>query len=530
MSEVIGIDLGTTYSCVACLNGGQPAVIPNLEGNNTTPSVVSFLPGGQRLVGLPAWRQAITNPEDTVYSVKRLIGKKFNSPEMEKLREKLPYKIIEAPNGDILIEAGKNIYTPQEISAFILGYLKECAENYLGTKVEEAVITVPAYFNDHQRQATKDAATICGLKVLRIINEPTAASLAYGFNTRKNGKVAVYDLGGGTFDITVLEIHDGVFHVLSTSGDTFLGGDDFDNRLIGYLLDEFYKEQGIDLSQDKYALQRIKEAAERAKKELSFTPEVEINLPFICSSDRGSLHIQKKINRSFLENLTRDLVEKTINICAQALKDAGLDVSRVDEVILVGGQTRMPLVRQAVADYFGRQPAGRINPDEIVAIGAALQAEIIKGWAKELVLLLDVTPFSLGIETEKGIFQKIIEKNTTIPARKTMAFTTVENNQRRVKIHVLQGESLIAAENKSLATFDLVGIDPAPAGVPQIDVTFEIDADGILRVSARDAGTGREQKVEIKPAAGLLPEQLEEIIKKRRKKDIEATDDEEGLL
>ena len=529
MPEVIGIDLGTTYSCVACLNGGVPVVIPNLEGNNTTPSVVSFLSGGQRLIGLPAWRQAIINPEDTIYSVKRLIGKKFNSPEMEMLRKKLPYKMIEAPNGDILIEAGNTIYTPQEISAFILGYLKECAENYLGSKVEEAVITVPAYFNDHQRQATKDAAAICGLKVLRIINEPTAASLAYGFNTRKNGRVAVYDLGGGTFDITILEIQDGIFHVLSTSGDTFLGGDDFDNRLIGYLLDEFHKEFGIDLSQDKYALQRMKEAAERAKRELSFTPETEINLPFICSSAKGSLHIQKKINRSFFEKLTEDLVEKTLTICGQALKDAGLDASKIDEVILVGGQTRMPLIRQAVANYFGRQPAGRINPDEIVAMGAALQAEIIKGETKDLVLLLDVTPFSLGIETENGIFQKIIERNTTIPARKTMAFTTVENNQRRVRINVLQGESQNASENKSLATFDLVGIDPAPAGVPQIDVTFEIDADGILRVSARDVGTGREQKIEIKPAAGLLPEELEEIIRKR-KKEIEVTDDEEGLL
>lgn len=529
MAEVIGIDLGTTYSCVACMNGETPMVIPNLEGNNTTPSVVSFTSGGQRLVGLPALRQAVTNPENTIYSVKRLIGKKFNSPEMEMIRKKLPYKLIEAPNGDILIEAGNEIYTPQEISAFILSYLKECAENYLGTKVEEAVITVPAYFNDHQRQATKDAAAICGLKVLRIINEPTAASLAYGFNTRKNGVVAVYDLGGGTFDITVLEIHEGIFHVLSTSGDTFLGGDDFDNRLITWLLEEFWREHHIDLSQDKFALQRIKEAAEKAKRELSFTPETEINLPFICSFDKGSLHIQKRINRSFLENLTRDLIEKTLTICQQALDDAGLTTSRIDEVILVGGQTRMPLVRQMVADYFGRLPAARINPDEIVAMGAALQAKIIKGNINNLVLLLDVTPFSLGIETENGGFQKIIERNTTIPVRKTMAFTTVENNQRRVRIHVLQGESERAEMNKSLATFDLVGIDPAPAGVPQIDVTFEIDADGILRVSARDVGTGREQKIEIKPAAGLLPEELQEIIH-RRKKEVKKTYDEEGLL
>jgi len=528
MAEIIGIDLGTTYSCVAYFNGDLPFVIPNLEGNNTTPSVVSITSEGHKLVGLPALRQAITNPENTIYSVKRLIGKKFNTAEMEQIRKKLPYKMIEAPNGDILIEAGSEIYTPQEISAIILNYLKQCAENYLGEKVEEAVITVPAYFNDHQRQATKDAAAICGLKVLRIINEPTAASLAYGFHTRKNGRVAVYDLGGGTFDITVLEIQDGVFHVLSTSGDTFLGGDDFDNRLINWLLEDFKEEHEIDLSQDKFALQRIKEAAEKAKRELSFTPETEINLPFICSSDQGSLHIQKRVSRSFLERLTGDLVDRTLEICELALKEAGLNVSKIDEVILVGGQTRMPLVKQKVADFFQRQPAGRINPDEIVAMGAALQAHIIKGSMKELVLLLDVTPFSLGIETENGGFQKIIEKNTTIPARKTMAFTTVENNQRRVRIHVLQGESPKAIDNKSLATFDLVGIDPAPAGVPQIDVTFEIDADGLLRVSAHDIGTGREQKIEIKPSAGLLPEELQEIIE-RRKKEAKGSD-EEGLL
>ncbi|MDI6849774.1 MAG: molecular chaperone DnaK [Candidatus Saccharicenans sp.] len=528
MAEVIGIDLGTTYSCLAYINGQQPVVIPNLEGNNTTPSVVSFTADGLPLVGLPALRQAITNPENTVYSVKRLIGKKYNSPEMAQLRGKFPYRMTEAPNGDILIEAGGRVYSPQEISALILGYLKKCAENYLGTEVSEAVITVPAYFDDHQRQATKDAAAICGLKVLRIINEPTAASLAYGFDTRKNGRLAVYDLGGGTFDITVLEIQDGIFHVLSTSGDTFLGGDDFDNRLLSWLLDEFKKEHGIHLSRDRFALQRIKEAAERAKRELSFTPETEINLPFICNTDRGSLHIQKRINRSFLENLTADLVERTLLICEQALKDANLDISRIDEVILVGGQTRMPLVRQMVTDYFKKQPVARINPDEIVAMGAALQANIIKGQGQGLVLLLDVTPFSLGIETENGTFQKIIERNTTIPAQKTMAFTTVENNQRRVKIQVLQGESPVAADNKLLATFDLVGIDPAPAGVPQIDVSFEIDADGILRVSARDTTTGREQKIEVKPAAGLLPEELQEIIE-RRQKEVKSRN-EEGLL
>jgi molecular chaperone DnaK len=433
--------------------------------------------------------------------------------------------MIEAPNGDILIEAGSKIYTPQEISAFVLSYLKQCAESYLGTAVKEAVITVPAYFGDHQRQATKDAAAICGLKVLRIINEPTAASLAYGFNTRNNGLVAVYDLGGGTFDLSVLEISEDIFHVLSTSGDTFLGGDDFDNRVIGWLLEQFMKENGIDLSQDKYALQRIKEAAEKAKRELSFIPEAEINLPFICSAERGSLHIQKKISRSYLENLTRDLVERTLGICELALKDANLETSKIEEVILVGGQTRMPLVKKMVSEYFKRQPASRINPDEIVAMGAAIQANIIKGSNRELVLLLDVTPFSLGIETENGSFQKIIERNTTIPACKTMAFTTVENSQRRVRIHVLQGESLRAEDNKSLATFDLVGIDPAPAGVPQIDVTFEIDADGLLRVSARDVGTGRQQKIEVKPSAGLLPEELQEIIE-RNKKEVKSTDEE----
>ncbi|MDI6845921.1 MAG: molecular chaperone DnaK [Candidatus Saccharicenans sp.] len=528
MAEVIGIDLGTTYSCVAFMDGNIPTIIPNLEGNNTTPSVVSFTGTGQVLVGLPAWRQAITNPENTVYSVKRLIGKKYNSPEMEGLSSRLPYRIVEAANGDILIEAGGRLYSPQEISAYILEYLKKCAENYLGTKVEEAVITVPAYFNDHQRQATKDAATICGLNVLRIINEPTAASLAYGFNTRKNGQVAVYDLGGGTFDITVLEIQDGVFHVLSTSGDTFLGGDDFDNRIIGWLLEEFRKEHGIDLSQDRFALQRIREAAEKAKRELSFVLETEINLPFISSSGGNSLHIQKTINRSFLESLTADLVDRTLTICQKALEEARMDVSKIDEVILVGGQTRMPLVRDRVAEFFRRPPAARINPDEIVAMGAALQASIIKGESRDLVLLLDVTPFSLGIETENGTFQKIIEKNTTIPARKTMPFTTVEDNQRRVRIHVLQGESPLARENTSLATFDLVGIEPAPAGVPQIDVTFEIDADGIIKVSARDVGTGREQKVEIKPSAGLLPGELQQIIE-RRQKEVSGRD-EEGLL
>ncbi len=528
MAEAIGIDLGTTYSCIAYLKGQVPTIIPNLEGNNTTPSSVSFTSGGQRLVGFPSLRQAVTNPENTIYSIKRLIGKKFASPEMARLRSRFPFKMLPAPNGDILIEVNQQIYTPQEISAFILGYLKQSAESYLGTNVEEAVITVPAYFDDHQRQATKDAAAICGLKVLRIINEPTAASLAYGYDTKKNGLVAVYDLGGGTFDLSVLEIRDGVFEVFSTSGDTFLGGDDFDNRLIDWVIEGFMKEHGIDLSQDRYALQRVKEAAERAKRELSFTAEVEINLPFIHSNDRGSFHFRQKITRRLLENLTSDLVERTLMICDLALKDAKLDVSKIEEVILVGGQTRMPLVKRMVSEYFQRQPVGHLNPDEIVAMGAAIQTSMIKSTRHDLALLLDVIPFSLGIETENGGFQKIIDRNTTIPTCKTMAFTTVENNQRRVRIHVLQGESPKAMDNKSLATFDLVGIDPAPAGVPQIDVTFEVDADGLLRISAKDLGTGRQQKIEVKPSAGLLPEELQEIID-RRNKEVKTTD-EEGLL
>ena len=529
MTELIGIDLGTTYSCVAYMNGDRPEIIPNFEGNNTTPSVVSFTANGERLVGLPALRQALTNPENTIYSVKRLIGKKFNSPEMQKIRQHVPYKISEAANGDILIEAGGRLYSPQEISSFILAYLKTCAESFLGTDVEEAVITVPAYFNDHQRQATKDAAAISGLDVIRIINEPTAASLAYGLESRKEGLLAVYDLGGGTFDITILEMNDGVFHVLSTSGDTFLGGDDFDNCLISSLLQEFREANQVDLVQDKFALQRIKEAAEKAKRELSFTTETEVNLPFICSTEDGSLHIKKKISRSYLEGLTENLVDRTLTISQAALSEAKVNPARVDEVILVGGQTRMPLVKQKVTQFFGRTPAARINPDEIVALGAAIQAKIIRGSINNLVLLLDVTPFSLGIETENGGFEKIIERNTTIPARKTMAFTTVENNQRRVKIHVLQGESPRAEENKSLATFDLVGVDPAPAGVPQIDVTFEIDGDGLLKVAARDVNTGREQKVVVKPAAGLLPEELQEIIN-RRKKEVADSHDKQGLL
>jgi len=503
MSRVIGIDLGTTYSCAAYMEGDKPKVIPNLEGLNTTPSVVSFTSGGQRLVGNLALRQAITNPENTVFAVKRLIGRKFDSAEVGEARLKVPYQLIAAPNGDAMIAVETRRITPQEISAIVLGYLKKCAESHFGEKVHEAVITVPAHFNDPQRQATKDAAQIAGLEVLRVINEPTAASLAYGLDAKPNATVAVFDLGGGTFDITVLEINEGVFHVLATSGDSYLGGEDFDNRIVEWLMHEFKKDTGVDLTGDKLALQRIKEAAERAKRELSFTLESEINLPFICQGKQGSVHLTKRLSRRLLEELTGDLVRKTIPLIEQTLREGRLDPSNIQEVILVGGQTRMPLVHKTISDFFQKKPLAGVNPDEIVAMGAAIQSGIMKGEINELVLLLDVTPFSLGVETEKGAFQKIIEKNTTIPTRKTMPFTTVENNQLRVRVHVLQGESEIAAENKSLAWFDLVGIDPAPAGVPHIDVTFEINADGIVKVSARDKATNREQQVEIHTSSGL---------------------------
>lgn len=530
MSQVIGIDLGTTYSCVAYLQGEEALIIPNLEGNNTTPSVVSFTSSGEQLIGTPALRQAPTNPDKTVYAVKRLMGKKFNSAEIQELQNKLSYKLDKAPNGDVIIDLGGSYITPQEISSLILRYLRKCAEDYLGEKVKDVVITVPAHFNDHQRQATKDAAKIAGLNTLRVINEPTAASLAYGLGSKRNGKVVVYDMGGGTFDVTILEISDGIFHVLATIGDTFLGGEDFDNRLISWILDEFKKKEGIDLSEDKFALQRIKEAAEKAKRELSYTLETQINLPFIVSKGSESKHLQVSLTRSLLENLTKDLVDKTIPYMTQALDESKLGLEEIEEVILVGGQTKMPLIKETVTKFFGLEPSRSINPDEAVAMGAAIQSGVLSGEIHDIVLLLDVTPISLGIEAENDQFVKIIEKNTTIPTKKTMSFTTVEDNQRRVKIHVMQGENPRASENVSLARFDLVGIEQAPAGVPQIDVTFEIDADGLVRVSAKDVATNREQSIEIRPSAGLSTFELNKIMKRTEDQAEVEKDEETGLL
>ncbi len=516
MTRVIGIDLGTTFSCVAHLEGDKPVVIPNLEGQMTTPSVVSFTTSGERLVGNPALRQAITNPEKTVFAVKRLIGRKFDSAEIAAARTRMPYPLGAAQNGDVIVVVDSLEITPQEISGMILTYLRQCAEAFFGAPVGEAVITVPAHFNDHQRQATKDAAKIAGLEVLRVINEPTAASLAYGLDTRKNGKVAVFDLGGGTFDVTILEIQEGVFQVLATNGDSYLGGEDFDNRIVEWLIGDFKRENGVDLVEDKLALQRIKEASERAKRDLSFTLESDINLPFIGATGSGSKHINKKLTRRHLEELTGELVKKTVPLIEQALADAKLEAQDIEDILLVGGQTRMPLIRKTIGDFFRRPPREGINPDEIVAMGAAIQSAMLKGKKDELVLLLDVTPFSLGVETEDDTFQRIIERNSTIPTRKTMPFTTVEDNQVRVTVHVLQGEYLQASKNKSLARFDLIGIQPAPAGVPQIDVTFEIDADGILKVSAQDVVTGMNQEVRVRPASGLSKSELDAIIQKNQ--------------
>lgn len=520
MGRVIGVDLGTTYSCVAYLDGGSPVVIPNLEGFPTTPSVVSFTTSGERLIGNLALRQALTNPENTIFAVKRLIGRKFASPEVVAARERTPYRLIEAANGDVLISLDPQILTPQEISAMILGYLKTCAESFFGDEVTDAVITVPAHFNDSQRQATKDAGRISGLNVLRVINEPTAASLAFGLNTKKNVTAAVFDMGGGTFDVTLLEINDGVFHILSTNGDSYLGGEDFDNRVVDWVVDEFRKEGGADVFQDKLALQRVKEACERAKRELSFTTETEINLPFISAKGAGPKHIRKMISRRLLEDLTGDLVDRTIPLIERALQDGRLGPGDVGEVILVGGQTRMPLIKEKVSKFFNKRPAEHVNPDEIVAMGAAIQSGILKGEINDLVLLLDVTPFSLGIETEGDAFQRIIERNTTIPVKKSMPFTTVEHNQRRVRVHVLQGENEVASLNKSLATFELVGIEPAPASVPQIDVMFEIDADGIVKVSAKDVATGRQQRIQIRASSGLSPADIDRIMEKEGRGDL----------
>jgi molecular chaperone DnaK len=511
VERVIGIDLGTTYSCIAYLEGKNPIIIPNLEGTSTTPSIVAFLSSGEKLVGNIAYRQILTNPENTVYSIKRLIGKKYNSPEVQKMKKRVSFQLKEAPNGDIRVLVQGKEYSPEEISAFILKYLKKCAESFLGSKIKEVVITVPAHFDDGQRQATKNAAIIAGLNVLRVINEPTAACLAYGLDKKKEGIIAVYDLGGGTFDISILEVREGVFNVLSTNGNTFLGGNDFDARIMDWLIEEFKKENEIDLTQDKMALQRIKEASEKAKKDLSYVLETEINLPFIYSDESGPKHLSKILTREKLEKLTEDLIYDTIPYIEQALGDASLKPQDIDYVVMVGGQTKMPLVKKIISDYFGKPLSAGINPESVVALGAAIQTGIAKGLIKDFILL-DVTPLSLGVETENDTFTKIIERNTTIPTKRSKIFTTVEDNQARVRIHVLQGEREIASANKSLGMFELVGIEPAPAGVPQIEVTFEIDANGIVKVSAKDIATGKEQKMEVYPSTGLSKEEIEKII------------------
>jgi molecular chaperone DnaK len=512
MGKVIGIDLGTTNSCVAVMEGGDPVVIANAEGSRTTPSIVAFTDKGERLVGQIAKRQAITNPDNTIFAVKRLIGRKFDSAEVQKDIKVLPYKIAKASNGDAHVSVREKDYSPAEISSMILQKMRQTAEDYLGEKISEAVITVPAYFNDSQRQATKDAGRIAGLEVLRIINEPTAASLAYGLDKKADKKIAVFDLGGGTFDISILEIGEGVFEVKATNGDTHLGGEDFDLRVVDYLADEFKKDQGIDLRNDKMALQRLKEAAEKAKMELSSSTETDINLPFITADASGPKHLNIKLSRAKLESLVDDLIQKTLDPCKIALRDAGLKPSDVDEVILVGGMTRMPKVQQKVKEIFNREPSKGVNPDEVVAVGAAIQAGVLKGDVKD-VLLLDVTPLSLGIETLGGVFTKLIEKNTTIPTRKSQIFSTAADNQPAVEIHVLQGEREMAAYNKTLGRFQLVGIPPAPRGVPQIEVTFDIDANGIVNVSAKDMGTGKEQSIKITASSGLSEEEIEKLVK-----------------
>jgi len=512
MGRVIGIDLGTTNSCVSVMEGGEPTVIANQEGTRTTPSVVAFTDKGERLVGQVAKRQAITNPENTIFSIKRLMGRKFDSPESNEARKKLPYKIVNASNGDAHVEAHGKKYSPPEISAMILQKLKQAAEDYLGQPVTDAVITVPAYFDDSQRQATKDAGKIAGLNVLRIINEPTAASLAYGMDKKKEEKIAVYDLGGGTFDISILEIGEGVVEVKSTNGDTYLGGDDFDIKIMDWLVDEFKKDNGIDLRNDKMALQRLKESAEKAKIELSSAMETEINLPFITADASGPKHLVVKLSRSKFEQLTNDLIQRTIDPCKKALADAGLSASDINEVILVGGQTRTPKVQQVVKEFFGKEPSKGVNPDEVVADGAAIQAGVLKGEVKD-VLLLDVTPLSLGIETLGGVFTKLIERNTTIPTKKSQIFSTAADNQPAVTIKICQGEREMAADNKLLGNFELVGIPPAPRGIPQIEVTFDIDANGILHVSAKDKGTGKEQSIRITASSGLSEEEINKMTK-----------------
>jgi molecular chaperone DnaK len=512
MAKAIGIDLGTTNSCVAVMQGGEPVVIPNQEGSRTTPSIVAITDKGERLVGQIAKRQSITNPENTIFSIKRLMGRKYNSAEVDHARKRLPYKIAEAGNGDAHVEILGKKYSPPEISAMILQKLKQAAEDYLGEKVTEAVITVPAYFDDSQRQATKDAGRIAGLNVLRIINEPTAAALAYGMDKKKEEKVAVYDLGGGTFDISILEIGEGVIEVKSTNGDTYLGGDDFDLRVLDWIVEEFKKDQGIDLKKDKMALQRLKEAAERAKIELSTATETEINLPFITADATGPKHLLMKLSRAKLEQLVGDLIEKTTGPCKNALSDASLSAGNIDEVLLVGGQTRTPKVQQIVQGFFGKEPNRTVNPDEVVAVGAAIQAAVLKGDVKE-VLLLDVTPLSLGIETLGGIFTKIIDRNTTIPTKKSQVFSTASDNQPAVTIKICQGEREMASDNKLLGNFELVGIPPAPRGIPQIEVTFDIDANGILHVSAKDLGTNKEQSIRITASSGLAEDEIKKMVR-----------------
>ncbi|MFZ0067179.1 MAG: molecular chaperone DnaK [Pseudolabrys sp.] len=538
MGKVIGIDLGTTNSCVAVMEGKTPKVIENAEGMRTTPSIVAFSDDGERLVGQPAKRQAVTNPEKTIFAVKRLIGRRYDDPMVEKDKKLVPYKISKASNGDAWVEADSKTYSPSQISAFILQKMKETAEAYLGQKVEQAVITVPAYFNDAQRQATKDAGKIAGLEVLRIINEPTAAALAYGLDKQKTGTIAVYDLGGGTFDISILEIGDGVFEVKSTNGDTFLGGEDFDMRLVNYLADEFQKEQGIDLRRDKLALQRLKESAEKAKIELSSTTQTEINLPFITADAAGPKHLTMKLTRAKFEALVDDLIQKTMQPCKQALKDAGISAAQINEVVLVGGMTRMPKVQEVVKQLFGKEPHKGVNPDEVVAVGAAIQAGVLQGDVKD-VLLLDVTPLSLGIETLGGVFTRIIDRNTTIPTKKSQVFSTAEDNQNAVTIRVFQGEREMAADNKMLGQFDLVGIPPAPRGVPQVEVTFDIDANGIVNVQAKDKATGKEQQIRIQASGGLSEADIEKMVKdaeshaeedKKRKAAVEAKNHAEALV
>jgi molecular chaperone DnaK len=542
MAKVIGIDLGTTNSCVAVMEGGKPKVIENSEGARTTPSVVAFTKDGERLIGQPAKRQAVTNPDNTIFAVKRLIGRRFDDPITKKDTELVPYKIVKGPNGDAWVHAGGKDYSPSQISAFILQKMKETAEAYLGETVSQAVITVPAYFNDAQRQATKDAGQIAGLEVLRIINEPTAAALSYGLEKEEGKTIAVYDLGGGTFDISVLEIGDGVFEVKSTNGDTFLGGEDFDARIVNWLADKFKAKEGIDLRSDRLALQRLKEAAEKAKIELSSAQSTEINQPFITARMEGGattpLHLVETLTRADLEKLVEELIERTIEPCKKALKDAGVDAKDIADVVLVGGQTRMPRVRERVKEFFGREPHTGVNPDEVVAMGAAIQAGVLQGDVKD-VLLLDVTPLSLGIETLGGVFTRMIDRNTTIPTKKSQVFSTADDNQNAVTIRVFQGEREMAADNKMLGQFDLVGIPPAPRGVPQIEVTFDIDANGIVNVSAKDKGTGKEQQIRIQASGGLADSDIDRMVKeaeqfadedKKRRAAAEAKNNAESLI